>query len=194
MKIEPNIVQSTEKADQVAVMLIDVQQSLLKGIDNRNELLDALNILIRSTKILDLPLLVTEQVPQKLGPTDPALLSITSAIQPVAKTSFSIFGCAEIREKLEKEKIVHLILSGLETPICIYLSAIDALKAGIEVTILSDCIGARRAIDAAVTLTKLQNAGCHVIPLESFLFGYLGSSEHSQFKGISNLVRNRKII
>ena len=90
MKIEPNIVQSTEKADQVAVMLIDVQQSLLKGIDNRNELLDALNILIRSTKILDLPLLVTEQVPQKLGPTDPALLSITSAIQPVAKTSFSI--------------------------------------------------------------------------------------------------------
>jgi nicotinamidase-related amidase len=192
MKIESNIVQSTDKPDQVAVMLIDVQQSLLSGIENRNDLLDAINILIRSTKILNLPLLVTEQVPQKLGPTDPTLRPILSHIQPVAKTSFSIFGCAEIREKLEKEKIAHLILSGLETPICIYLTAIDALKAGMEVTLLSDCVGARRTIDAAITLTKLQNAGCHVIPLESFLFGYLGSSEHSQFKDISNLVRNRK--
>ncbi|MDG0964053.1 MAG: isochorismatase family protein [Opitutales bacterium] len=192
MKIESNILQSTNKPDQVAVMLIDVQKSLLNGVENRIELLDAINILIRSTKILNLPLFVTEQVPQKLGPTDPALLPILSHIQPVAKTSFSIFGCAEIREKLEKEKIAHLILSGLETPICIYLSAIDAIKAGMEVTLLSDCVGARRTIDAAITFAKLQNAGCHIIPLESFLFGYLGSSEHSQFKDISNLVRSRK--
>ena len=143
MKIEPNIVQSTEKADQVAVMLIDVQQSLLKGIDNRNELLDALNILIQSTKIFNLPFIITEQVPQKLGITSRSLL-LSNDIR-IAKSSFSIFGCEEIKKYISEQKISHLILSGIETPICIYLSAIDALKAGVEVTILSDCVGARRA-------------------------------------------------
>jgi nicotinamidase-related amidase len=191
MKIEVEDKELNSHTNRLAVMLIDVQESLLTGIKNKNELLNALNILIQSTNFFNLPLFVTEQVPNKLGPTAQSLVAELSNIQSIAKSSFSIFGCAEIREKLFNKKISHLILAGIETPICIYLSAIDALKSGLEVTILSDCIGARRTDDESIVLSKLQHAGCHILPLESFLYGYMGTAEHPSFREISKLIRNR---
>ena len=65
------------------------------------------------------------------------------------------------------------------------------MKAGYDVTILSDCVGARRTEDGSVALKKLESSGCHIIPLESFLYGYLGTAEHPDFRVISKLVRNR---
>ena len=49
MKIEVEDKESNSHGNRLAVMLIDVQESLLAGIKNKNKLLDALNILIQST-------------------------------------------------------------------------------------------------------------------------------------------------
>jgi hypothetical protein len=40
-------------------------------------------------------------------------------------------------------------------------------------------------------IKKLESSGCHIIPLESFLYGYLGTAEHPKFRPISKLVRDR---
>ncbi|MBT5915116.1 MAG: isochorismatase family protein [Opitutae bacterium] len=189
MKISESIQTSKFNTPNVAVFLIDVQESLLNGIENKDQLIDALNILIQSTKIFNLPFIITEQVPQKLGITSRSLL-LSNDIR-IAKSSFSIFGCEEIKKYISEQKISHLILSGIETPICIYLSAIDALKAGVEVTILSDCVGARRQDDQSTILGKLQDAGCHILPLESFIYGYMRTAEHPNFREVSKLIRNR---
>ena len=73
MKIEESIQTSKFNTANVAVFLIDVQESLLNGIKNKDQLIDALNILIQSTKIFNLPFIITEQVPQKLGITSRSL-------------------------------------------------------------------------------------------------------------------------
>ena len=88
-------------------------------------------------------------------------------------------------------KIDHLIVTGIETPICVYLSAIDAIKHGMKVTLVTDCIGARRAVDAKQCLGQLASLGCHLLPLETLLYSMLGSSEHEVFKSVSELVRDR---
>ena len=190
MKIEEMKKNPISNTGNLAVFLIDVQESLIKGIKKKDMLINALNILIQSSEVFNLPLLLTEQVPHKLGATSSSLL-LPSDIIRIDKSSFSIFGCEDIQNYLFKNNVSHLILSGIETPICIYLSAIDALKSGLEVTVLSDCIGARRTDDESIVLSKLQNAGCHILPLESFLYGYMGSAEHPNFREISKLIRNR---
>ena len=154
-------------------------------------MIDALLLLVQSVKILKLPLIVTEQVPNKLGKTSEIISAHLNSNKTISKSAFSIFGSVDFTNHLKELNINHLILTGIETSICIYLSAIDALKAGYEVTILSDCVGARRTGDERVALTKLESSGCHVIPLESFLYGYLGTAEHPEFRLISKLVRDR---
>ena len=52
-------------------------------------------------------------------------------------------------------------------------------------------VGARRTGDETIVLTKLESCGCHVIPLETFLYGFLGTAEHPNFRLISKLVRDR---
>ena len=191
MKIEERIKDSKNQFNGVGVVLIDAQETLLSGIGKKDDLVDALLLLIQSIKILKLPLIVTEQVPDKLGGTAEIISAHFINNNPISKSAFSIFGSVEFRTHLKELNINHLILTGIETSICIYLSAIDALKAGYEVTILSDCVGARRRKDERVVLTKLESSGCHVIPLESFLYGYLGTAEHPDFRLISKLVRVR---
>jgi nicotinamidase-related amidase len=191
MKIEERIKDSQNQLNGVGIVLIDAQESLLSGIDKKDDLIDALLLLVQSVKILKLPLIVTEQVPNKLGKTSEIISAHLNSNKTISKSAFSIFGSVDFTNHLKELNINHLILTGIETSICIYLSAIDALKAGYEVTILSDCVGARRTGDERVALTKLESSGCHVIPLESFLYGYLGTAEHPEFRLISKLVRDR---
>ncbi|MBT3668069.1 MAG: isochorismatase family protein [Opitutae bacterium] len=191
MKIEERIKDSKKHLNGVGIILIDAQESLISGINNKDDLIDALLLLIQSIKILKIPLIITEQVPEKLGDTSEILSTHLSDHNRIPKATFSIFGSDQFTNQLNELNINHLILTGIETSICIYLSAIDALKAGYDVTILSDCVGARRTEDGSVALKKLESSGCHIIPLESFLYGYLGTAEHPDFRVISKLVRNR---
>jgi nicotinamidase-related amidase len=192
MKNKDGIIEAVDELPSVGVVLIDVQESLLNNIAKKDELLSSLNILIKAIKSFGLPLIVTEQVPEKLGPTVDYLSRLIPSVNPIKKNSFSVFGSEEFHINLNEQRLSHLVFVGIETSICIYLSAVDALKSGLEVTILYDCVGARRSKeDESVVLEKLEKAGCHILPLESFLYGYMGTAEHPSFRQISKLVRER---
>ena len=84
----------------------------------------------------------------------------------------------------------HLLICGLETQICVYQTALDALRAGLHVTILSDAVGARRPADAAVCLDALGRAGAHVLPGETVFYALLGDVQHPFFKTYTQLVKS----
>lgn len=191
MKIDATENLPSKNPLKIGVVLVDMQEKLLQGISLKNNLLKSVKILIQSADYFDIPILVTEQSPDKLGSTDKSLHSISTELSIIAKNSFSVFGSDEFKNTINSKDISHIILAGVETSICIYLSALDALKCGINVTILYDCVGARRESDARIALKKLEHAGCHIVPLESFLYGYIGNADHPNFKDVTNLVRNR---
>ena len=191
MKIVTTADQSNQNSSKIAVVLIDMQEKLLQEISLKHDLLKSVKILIQSADLFGIPIVITEQAPNKLGSTDKSLHSVITEPTILAKKSFSVFGCDEFRNTINTKDISHIILAGLETSICIYLSALDALKCGINVTVLYDCVGARRDSDARIALKKLEHAGCHIVALESFLYGYIESTDHPSFKEVTKLVRNR---
>jgi nicotinamidase-related amidase len=140
---------------------------------------------------LGIPVAFTEQVPAKLGSTDPSLLSLVEKPEVHPKDTFSAFSPAgPVREALARGRTLeHVLICGVETPICVYQSAADALQAGLSVTILSDCVGARRREDAATCTVALARAGAHVLPSETVFYSILGGTAHPYFKAYTQLVK-----
>ncbi|MGB0257161.1 MAG: cysteine hydrolase family protein, partial [Coraliomargarita sp.] len=94
---------------------------------------------------------------------------------------------------IETSQIDHLLLIGIETSICIYQTAVQALGNGTGVTLLSDCIGERRPQDRQAVLTQLLSMDAHVLPSETIFYSLLGSAKHPKFREFTQLVKAHSI-
>jgi hypothetical protein len=176
---------------RVSGLVLDMQPRLLNGIAEKDDLVDAVSIFCKAMNLFEIRTVITEQAPSKLGETATQISSLCTDSPRFSKKTFSAFGESSFASWVEKEKIQHVIITGIETPICVYLSAVDAIKKGMEVTVLTDCIGARRLGDANHCLGQLKSIGCHLLPLETLLYSLLGSADHAVFRSISEIVRAR---
>src|SRR5687768_5990610 len=121
-----------------------------------------------------MPVGFTEQVAQKLGGTAPELLDLAPQAAIWGKKTFSALADEGIRDALFRQRDVqHILLCGIETPVCVYQSAIGALAEGLQVTVLSDAVGARRPDDARACLDALAKSGAHVLPSETVFYALL---------------------
>ena len=55
--------------EDVIIVIMDLQERLLPSIQNKDNLVDSNKILIQASALLELPIVVTEQVPEKLDHT-----------------------------------------------------------------------------------------------------------------------------
>ncbi len=139
---------------------------------------------------LGIPVGFTEQVPQKLGSTAPELLELAPRAAVWPKNTFSALADEGIRDALMRQRDVqHILLCGIETPICVYQTAIAALADDMEVTVLSDAVGARRTDDARICLDALTRAGAHVLPSETVFYALLREVGHPYFRSFTQLVK-----
>ena len=81
----------------VGLIVVDLQESLLSGISNKDELIKSVELLIRAIKLFEIPIIVSEQVPEKLGSTENIIRSALVDSKTFPKKSFSIFGSQSIR-------------------------------------------------------------------------------------------------
>ena len=171
------------------LLCIDLQPVFLAAICDSQRVHWRCSFALEAARGLGLPVLFTEQVPTKLGGTAEDLLALCEKPEAMGKDAFSAFGNAKITERLRAGGARHLVLCGLETPVCVYQTARDALKAGYAVTILADCIGARRASDAATVLAHLSTLGCSVLPAETVFYALLQNARHPFFRDYTALVK-----
>ena len=125
------------------IVFMDMQSRLLHSIEHADELIESCSILAACSKLLQIPSVLTEQVPEKLGSSDKQIVSRLGNPYKVSKDTFSAFGSSEFCDLLTPSCTKRIVLVGIETPICILLTALDALKAGFSVTLLSDCVSCR---------------------------------------------------
>jgi hypothetical protein len=177
-------------AQHLGLLLIDFQDAFLQAIPDRERLLQRTRFAIEAASLLGCSIAVTEQIPQKLGPTTEPLTATLPPHTPVFdKHAFSALEADGIHRWLESNQIDHLLLLGIETSICIYQTAIQALGDDIGVTLLSDCISERRREDREPVLQQLLTMDAHVLPTETIFYSLLGSAAHPQFRAFTELVK-----
>jgi nicotinamidase-related amidase len=179
----------TTPSHEALLLCIDMQLVFLAAIPERQRVHWRCSFALEAAAGFGLPVLFTEQVPAKLGGTAEDLLALCEKSEVMDKDAFSAFGNEKIAAHLRASGAKQLLICGIETPICVYQTARDALTAGYQVTVLADCVGARRAGDAATILTHLASAGCAVLPAETVFYTLLKNARHPSFRDYTALVK-----
>ncbi|MEO6245205.1 MAG: isochorismatase family protein, partial [Opitutaceae bacterium] len=153
------------------LLAIDLQPKFLAAMADAATVQRRCEFAVAAARGLGLSVAFTEQVPEKLGVTAPTLRALAPEAPVWAKQTFSALADDAIRAALlEHHRVQHLLLCGIETPVCVYQTAVAAIAEDIQVTILSDAVGARRPDDAHACLAALARAGAHVLPSETVFY------------------------
>ncbi len=176
--------------DDTLLLCVDMQPRFLSAMNGSFRVQRRCEFAVAAAHGLGLPVAFTEQVPEKLGGTAPALLALAPHAAVRGKSTFSALADAAIRADVTERGYRHLLLCGIETPICVYQTAVDALASDLQVTVLSDAVGARRPDDARDCLAALARLGAHVLPAETVFYALLRDVTHPFFRSYTQLVRH----
>jgi nicotinamidase-related amidase len=171
-------------ADQCALLVVDIQEKLLPPIFNKDELVKNSQLLIRAAKVLEIPLVVTTQYSQGLGPVVPEIASLLGSAQPIDKLEFGCFASNEFRSALKSlpGNRNTLLLCGMETHICVMQTALGALNDGYLVHVATDAIGSRVRWNWDMGIDRMRAAGAVISTTEMMIYELLRSSGTAQFK------------
>lgn len=159
------------------VMQQDAMQATIKNCE----------LLATTAKMLEVPVVVSEQYPKGLGNTVPELLALLPDIKPVEKTTFSCSAEPKFSRQLTVDR-PQIILAGMEAHICVLQTALD-LQNTKQVFVAEDAIISRNPANKANALARMRDAGCIITNAESIVFEWLGKAEGDAFKAISKLIK-----
>jgi nicotinamidase-related amidase len=171
------------------LLCLDLQPVFLAAISDSQRFHWRCSFTLEAATGLGVPVVFTEQVPDKLGRTAADLLALAREPVVLPKATFSPFAEKKLAAYIKALGHKQILIFGLETPICVYQTAMDALKGGYKVTLLADCLGARRPGDAEAVLAQLAHDGCRVLPAETVFYSLLHEAGHPYFRDFTKLVK-----
>ncbi len=162
-----------------------MQESIMSKVERSCDIaLNALKV-INGARILQMPIITSEQYPEGLGKTIPAISGALTT-PPIAKTSFSCMGSDELKRALDRP---NWIIVGIEAHVCVLQTAKDLFEAGHNPIVLNDAISSRSIFDYSTAIAEMRDLGIRVSSVETVLFELIQDSKHESFKQISSLVK-----
>ena len=156
--------------DLAVLVVVDFQEKMLAAVGTAPSHEFSRNVvrLIEVARILDVPVLYTEQSPPGLGSTVEAVRTgLGTGVEPIIKTTCSCWRDAAFRQALEASKREHVVLAGLETHICIQQTVLDLIRGDYVPFVAADATGSRRAEDMTQALARMRQAGAAVATTEA---------------------------
>ncbi|KAJ2440975.1 hypothetical protein GGF42_007452 [Coemansia sp. RSA 2424] len=144
-----------------------------------------------TSKILDIPLIVTEQYPRGLGSTI-SEIPIDHAALVEAKTKFSMMTPGVTSKLLDELKIKSVVLYGIESHVCVLQTCLDLLELDFDVHVLADGVSSMNYPEIDVALDRMAMCGAHVVSSESVMFQLAGDSQNPKFSAIRELVKEHQ--
>jgi len=175
------------------LVVIDVQERLSAAMPKKHagRVIERSALLMQSAELLGIPVIATEQYPRGLGKTEAALSQLwNESLKPVEKTSFSCCGDASFNQLVQSSHKRQVILTGMETHVCVLQTAIELQRDGLEVFVVEDAVCSRDKHHHRNALQRLAQTGVIISNSESVLFEWLRDARHDDFKGVSGLLKN----
>lgn len=184
-KRHENILQRT----YTALLIIDIQERILKVIHEHERVLENNLKLIKGMKTLNVPIYFTEQYPKGLGPTADILLEELEGNEAIQKMSFSCAGAGDLFGELKKKNIETIVVTGIESHVCVLQTALDLMANGFKVQLPYDAVSSRRKEDYKIALERMRTHGAEITTTESILFEMLNVCGTEEFKSVSKIVK-----
>jgi isochorismate hydrolase len=173
------------------LLMIDIQDKLFKVMSGKvqENLVRNCSILIKTASEFNIPLIVTEQYRKGLGDTIPELKQLTGTSLNLEKFHFDSMKDDEIKKAVFATGKNTVIVTGTETHICVFQTALSLLAEGRRVVVVMDGVGSRRKKDWEFALRALSEAGAVIYPTETIVFMLLEKAGTPQFKALSPLFK-----
>ncbi len=141
-----------------------------------------------------LPVIMTEQYSKGLGSTIPSVIKHLDGItyDYFDKTSFGCAGDSKFMETLTKKYAgKKIIVMGMETHVCIYLTALGLKEAGFDVFVPQDAVIAHGKKYHKNGLKLIEKTGAIITNSESLVFQLMGQSGGETFKAVSGYLKGK---
>ena len=171
------------------LVIVDVQGKLAQLMYDKQIVFKNIQILIKTAKILNIPILWCQQCPDALGPTIPEIAQLLTDNEPIDKSAFSCCGAEQFDIKLNELNRQQILLCGIETHVCIYQTAADLFDKGFSVDVIADAVSSRTPENKQIAINRMAAKGINIPCTEMVLFELLRTAEHPQFKQITKLIR-----
>lgn len=177
-----------EKHD-VALAIVDVQDKLAAVMNLRDEVVKNSLHLIELARMLTIPVLLTEQYPKGLGQTVEEIRTALPVYHPIEKLTFS---CCEDPHFLNAVRGLNkktIILTGMETHICVLQTCLGLLKEHFNVHVVRDAVCSRTKANWQTGIEFMRHAGAVITSTETALFQVLKVAGTEEFKAVSKRIR-----
>lgn len=176
-------------AENACLMIVDVQQRLLTAMDSPRAVLSGCGLMMKAAGVLDVPMVVTEQYPEGLGPTVEPLAELAPEDAFFSKIHFSSARNVGIRGKIDQLKPDQVVIGGIEAHVCVLQTAIGLTEAGYKCYVAADATSSRTAANHAAAMSRLREAGVEIVTSEMIVFEWLEKAGTSEFKELSRLLK-----
>ncbi|KAF8529276.1 Isochorismatase-like protein [Hysterangium stoloniferum] len=179
------------------VMLVcDLQTRLKPVVYAFDNVVATANKMLKVAKVLNVPVVVTEQNPKGLGPTTPELALSTLGplhLGTFAKSLFSMITPQVTQVLTSREPpIKSVVLYGIESHVCILQTALDLLELQYDVHVLADGVSSCNKEEIPWALERMRQAGAQITTSESIAFQLTVDSASPNFKPLAGIVKEEK--
>lgn len=178
-------------ADRACVLVIDVQEKLLPLVRDHDAIVSAVKKLLTAVPIFELPVIVTEQYPRGIGHTVEAISVCLQRGRDsiIEKSAFSAWAEPSVRETILAVDRPQVIITGIETHVCVQQTALDMVSRDYDVYVCADAVGSRAHTDHERALERMRQDGVWVTTVESVLFELCGRCDTPYFKPMLEVIK-----
>jgi nicotinamidase-related amidase len=170
-------VQGLVEVDDSILVVIDVQARFLGKLApvEAVQLVDRISWLVELARRVEVPIIVTEEEPERQGSTHADVVAALAAGHPRhVKPTFGLAASPAILAAVEASSRSTAVLVGLETDVCVAQSALGLAAAGWRVVAVEDAIGSPGTAHAQ-GLQRLRDAGITTVGTKSLAYEWIRS-------------------
>ena len=177
-----------ERANSL-LLVVDIQTAFKKAIDDIDAIINKNIILLKTAKKLDIPIIISEQYPKGLGNTVDDLTPYAGSAKILPKMYFDCSKDEDIVAYIKGLQKKQIIISGIESHICVLQSALGLKQHGFDIFVIADACASRDDKNADLAYARLRQSGINIISTEMVVFELLEIAGNDEFKQISKLIK-----
>jgi nicotinamidase-related amidase len=178
--------------NKTVLLVCDIQVKFRDSIYGFEEVVATANKMLKIAKILDVPVIVSEQYPKGLGKTVPELdvHELGSLhLGTFDKTLFSLV-IPQIEAILKQHDFKSVLILGIESHVCVMQSVLDLLDKGYDVHVLADGVSSGNKEEIPIALATMRQAGARITTSDSCSFQLMGEASGPRFKAFSAVIKD----
>ena len=189
--------------ERSVVVVIDLQGRLAQAVHESAVVLDATRRLLQIAGLFEVPVILTEQYPEGLGPTEASIQAAFDALpgpkRKISKTRFSCCGDEGFEDALDdllsgtEEDRRQVVMAGIEAHVCVMQTALELQRRGAQVYLCGECVSGRGRTFRRWAIDRMQQAGVVVTNHESAAFEWARDKDHPRFRDLNRLLREGQV-